>query len=81
MRKLVADTVHNQHLRMAGLPAEQRTDELIHTITLQDVDEFTMDEVTPQKTSIGFKMSGGSNEQQTPIIAPYQRFYNLFALH
>ncbi|HAE14504.1 MAG: AAA family ATPase [Chitinophagales bacterium] len=64
MRKLVADTVHNQHLRMAGLPAEQRTDELIHTITLQDVDEFTMDEVTPQKTSIGFKMSGGSNEQQ-----------------
>lgn len=61
MRKLVIDTVHNQHLRMASLTPEQRNKDMIHTILLEDVQEFTMDEVTPQKSSIGFKFKGGAN--------------------
>jgi SpoVK/Ycf46/Vps4 family AAA+-type ATPase len=61
MRKLVIDIIHNQHLRMASLPAAQRTTEMIKTITLDDVKEFTSTEVTPQRNSIGFK-TGKSNE-------------------
>lgn len=55
MRKLVVDTIHNQHLRMASVPAAERTPEMIKSITLNDVKEFTSTEVTPQRDKIGFK--------------------------
>lgn len=61
MRKLVTDTVHNQNLRMASIPAAERTPEMIKTVTLDDVKEFTSTEVTPQRDSIGFK-TGSSNK-------------------
>lgn len=61
MRKLVTDTIHNQHLRMASVASAQRTSEMIKTITLDDVKEFTSTEITPQRDSIGFK-TGSTNK-------------------
>jgi len=62
IRKIVTDTIHNQHLRMAGLNPEQRTDDIIKTISFDDVSSFQMEVVTPQRTSIGFK-TGQSQHQ------------------
>jgi len=62
MRKLVADTVHHQNLRMAGIPAAQRTPEMIKTIILDDVKNFNIDAEgkTSQRESIGFKLGAGN---------------------
>lgn len=43
MRKIVADIVHHQNLRMAGVPAGQRTPEMIKSVTLDDVQSFKTD--------------------------------------
>ncbi len=62
MRKLVADTVHHQNLRMADIPAAQRTPEMIKTITIDDVKTFNIDAEgkTSQRESIGFKLGAGN---------------------
>jgi hypothetical protein len=38
MRKIVADIIHNQNLRMAEVPAAQRTLEMIKTVTADGFD-------------------------------------------
>jgi len=57
MRKIVADIVHHQHLRMAGIPAAQRTPEMIKTVALEDVQSFKTDleNKGSGRESIGFK--------------------------
>lgn len=57
MRKLVAEVVHSQNLRMAGIPAAQRTPEMIKTVTLDDVNDFATDIETKSsiREAIGFK--------------------------
>ncbi len=64
MRKIVADTIHHQNLRMAGIPAAQRTPDMIKTVTLEDVKNFELDieGKTTVRESIGFKTSGGSKQ-------------------
>jgi SpoVK/Ycf46/Vps4 family AAA+-type ATPase len=58
VRKVVEETIKNQHLRLAKLPAEQRTLEMINTILLADVDEFKIEDMPNQgKRSIGFKQN------------------------
>ena len=62
MRKIVADIVHHQNLRMAGIAAAQRTPEMIKTVTLDDVKSFNLD-IEGKKTereSIGFKLGSGN---------------------
>ncbi len=62
MRKIVADIVHHQNLRMAGIPAAQRTPEMIKTVTIDDVKGFTVDGElnTTARESIGFKLGAGN---------------------
>ncbi|MBK8345113.1 MAG: AAA family ATPase [Bacteroidetes bacterium] len=62
MRKIVADIVHHQNLRMAGIPAAQRTPEMIKTVTIDDVKGFTVDGElnTKARESIGFKLGAGN---------------------
>jgi hypothetical protein len=58
VRKVVEETIKNQHLRLAKLPSEQRTLEMINTILLADVDEFKIEDMPNQgKRSIGFKQN------------------------
>ncbi len=54
IRKIVAEAIKKQHLRMADLPTDKRTDEMIYTVTLDDVDDFNLmeEEIKP---GIGFK--------------------------
>ena len=54
IRKIVEESIKNQNLRMASVPASQRTNEMLNTLTLADVVEFVPE---PNKTrvTIGFK--------------------------
>lgn len=56
VRKTIEKAIKNQHLRLAALPAGERTEEMIHTLTLKDVQEFVFNDLTSGKSkSIGFK--------------------------
>lgn len=58
MRKIVADIVHHQNLRMAEIPSAQRTPEMIKTVALEDVQSFKTDieHKGGGREMIGFKM-------------------------
>jgi Cdc6-like AAA superfamily ATPase len=43
MGKIVADVIHNQNLRMAEVPAAQRTLEMIKTVTADDLKDFNLE--------------------------------------
>jgi len=61
MRKIVVDVIHNQNLRMAEVPAAQRTLEMIKTVTANDLKDFNLEieGKNIQREMIGFKT--GSN--------------------
>lgn len=40
VRQVIGESVKNQHLRMASLPAQERTASVLSTLTLDDVKEF-----------------------------------------
>lgn len=64
MRKIVAAAVKNQHLRMASLEASQRTPEMMMTLTIDDVKEFTTEIYQAKKissTPVGFKLNKENN--------------------
>lgn len=63
MRKIVVDIVHQQNLRMAGIPAAQRTPEMIKTVALEDVQTFKTDleHKGTERETIGFKFGERSN--------------------
>lgn len=52
VRKIVEKTIKNQHLRMASLSADERTTEMMETVTFVDVQEFNYEK--PKGGSIGF---------------------------
>jgi hypothetical protein len=55
VRKVVEDVVKKQNLRMAELPVNQRTPEMIGTVTLADVEHLLeTKEAAKNKTTIGF---------------------------
>ncbi|MEM7038117.1 MAG: AAA family ATPase, partial [Bacteroidota bacterium] len=67
VRKVVEEAVKNQHLRLAGLPTEERTEEVLNILTLDDVREFDPDKddiIGTGQNRIGFNM-GGSNSGGT----------------
>jgi SpoVK/Ycf46/Vps4 family AAA+-type ATPase len=59
VRKVVEESVRNQHLRMSGITNAKRTKKMIHTLTSADLETIQLaDEVKKlDKGSIGFKMN------------------------
>jgi SpoVK/Ycf46/Vps4 family AAA+-type ATPase len=54
VRQTVSEAIKNQNLRMAGISAEQRNTQDIHTLTLEDVIEFKYNGNNLRKT-VGFQ--------------------------
>jgi SpoVK/Ycf46/Vps4 family AAA+-type ATPase len=60
VRKIVEESIKNQHLRLAILEPKKRDKEMIHELTYDDVKEFEIDYskiVETRKPSIGFKLN------------------------
>ncbi len=56
IRKIVQETIRQQNLRLADIPAAQRTRQLVHTIELEDISNFQLiEEDLEQKRGIGFR--------------------------
>ena len=55
VRQVVAESVKNQNLRLATIPKENRTPDLLNTVTLDDVREFELKLHDMSKPRIGFK--------------------------
>lgn len=53
IRKFVQEAVQNQNLRLAGISKENRTREMLETLTLEDLKEFKIQE--GKRSSLGFK--------------------------
>ncbi len=53
IRKLIEEAVQNQNLRLASIPKEQRTPEMLDTMTMADLAEFKIGE--GKRSSLGFK--------------------------
>ncbi len=53
IRKLVIEAVQNQNLRLASMKKEDRTKEMLETMTLEDLKEFKIAE--GKRSSLGFK--------------------------
>ncbi len=61
IRKVIQQAIKNQHLRMASLPKELRTEDKINSLTLEDVLEF--DNTLDKGGSIGFKIQQKGMDQ------------------
>jgi len=55
VRKVIEEAVRNQHLRLSEMAKSKRSAKTIGTLILEDVKEFTPDNIPTQKTGIGFK--------------------------
>ncbi len=56
VRKTIEKAVKNQHLRLAALNSNERTPEMIQTLTFEDVKEFVANDLAGGRTKqIGFK--------------------------
>jgi SpoVK/Ycf46/Vps4 family AAA+-type ATPase len=58
VRQVVGESVKNQNLRLASMKKEERTKELLETVIFEDVKEFEIKEVKPEKSRLGFKIGG-----------------------
>lgn len=58
VRKVIEESIKNQHLRLAKIEPDLRTIDMIHELKLEDVEEFVVDYSNiPAKPSIGFKQN------------------------
>ncbi|MCZ2130807.1 MAG: AAA family ATPase [Bacteroidia bacterium] len=55
VRKIIEEAIRNQHLRLAEMPKTKRTEKTLHTLVLDDLAEFSLDNKPKQRTGIGFK--------------------------
>lgn len=53
IRKIVASTIHEQNLRLAGISKENRTKEMLEIITIEDMKNLKMEE--EKRGGLGFK--------------------------
>jgi SpoVK/Ycf46/Vps4 family AAA+-type ATPase len=53
IRKLVGEAIQNQNLRLASLAKDQRTKDMLETLTVKDLEEFKMEE--GKRKGLGFK--------------------------
>lgn len=56
VRQVVGEVVKNQNLRLASMKKEERTKDLLETVILEDVKEFEIKEIKPDKPKLGFKI-------------------------
>jgi SpoVK/Ycf46/Vps4 family AAA+-type ATPase len=66
VRKVVEESVKNQHLRLAAMESNRRTPEMLNTLLLEDVAEFTPDKEklsSKSRTKIGFSGGGTTSAQ------------------
>jgi hypothetical protein len=56
VRQVVGEAVKNQHLRLAAMKKEERTEHLMRTVTFDDVKEFEIREKEISKKPIGFNV-------------------------
>lgn len=54
IRKIIEEAVRNQNLRLADIPREKRTKEMIETLTTKDLEEFKTEELQKEKKIFGF---------------------------
>lgn len=58
VRKLVEESIKNQHLRLARIDSANRVGSMIHELTYEDVAEFEIDyNSVPENKTIGFKQN------------------------
>ncbi len=55
VRQVVAEIIKNQHLRLASMKKEDRTEAIMETIIFDDVKEFEIKESTSNRPSLGFQ--------------------------
>lgn len=61
VRKVIGEAIKNQNLRMADLPAAQRTVDMIGTLSLEDVKEFDAEKIESRNKGgkpLGFRVGG-----------------------
>lgn len=59
VRKIVAETIRQQHLRLAGMPAEQRNADIIATITTADIEHLrNISSEAEENRGMGFQIKG-----------------------
>lgn len=59
VRKVIQQAIRNQHLRMASLPKEARTADIIRTLTMDDLKEFVITEQSDVMPKLGFRLGKG----------------------
>jgi hypothetical protein len=58
VRQIVSDAVKHQNLRMASMPAAQRTTRDLETLTLDDVKHLANTKPEEDKPRLGFRLGG-----------------------
>ncbi|MFN8355679.1 MAG: AAA family ATPase [Spirosomataceae bacterium] len=58
VRKIISEAINNQNLRLAEIPKHERTQTMLQTLTLADVQEFKIDDAPSSQTGIGFRIGG-----------------------
>ena len=53
IRKFVSEAIQNQNLRLASMEKDQRTPEMLETLTLEDLKEFKIED--GKRKGLGFK--------------------------
>lgn len=56
VRQVVGESIKNQHLRLAGMKKEDRTQEILDTIILDDVLEFQIKDTPESNRALGFQV-------------------------
>jgi SpoVK/Ycf46/Vps4 family AAA+-type ATPase len=62
VRQVVTDAINKHNLRLAAMPREERTENVLNTLTMQDVDHLRLDKselAFNNKKTIGFQAKGG----------------------
>ncbi len=55
VRKIIEEAVRNQNLRLADIPKDKRTPQMIETLTVKDLEEFKIEELKKEQKIFGFR--------------------------
>lgn len=58
VRQVIAEAIKNQHLRLADIPKENRTKEMLETLIFDDVKEFVIEDASKRSSGLGFRIGG-----------------------
>ena len=58
VRQVIGESIKNQNLRLAGIPASERTTEQLQLLIIDDVKEFDIENKPSRGSSLGFKLGG-----------------------